>query len=260
MIKLPPNLISTILLLSIGFPAFANSFNDSLTQLEDTRWWRANGWSNGYPFFNSWEDRTITFSGDGMQIAIDETEFPDTGYPYQAGELRSHQYYGYGCYEIEMKPIEQAGVISSFFLFAGPYDIAPNGNGMHNEIDIEFLGNNTRLLQVNYWTNDNRYENAHEKLIHLNFNAADEFHHYAIEWRKQQLSWFVDGQRVHTVKHTANEPIPQVSDTKLKIMLNAWVTDSRISNWAGLFEPSDFPIVAKYRNFKFSKNQTCNQP
>jgi len=241
-------------------PAFSqtSNFNDPLTAPNSAVWWHSNGWSNGFPFTNSWEDEAISYSDSGIAISLTPTNYPDTGYPYQAGELRSQNFYGYGCFEIEMKPVAKSGVVSSFFLFAGPFDKPANGNGKHNEIDIEFLGKDTNVVQINFWTNDDRYEFAHEYMIPLGFDASEAFHRYAIEWQKKSISWYVDGQLMHKVKHDRSDPIPQVSSSKLRIMANVWATDNRISDWAGYFEAGDFPITAHYRNASFKSRSTCD--
>lgn len=255
--KLPAILLLCGAILPMPSLAKDTNFSDPLTELNSTIWWKSNGWSNGFPFTNSWEGEAISFSDAGMILSLKPTNFPDTGYPYQSGELRSQHFYGYGCFEMEMKPIAKSGVVSSFFLFAGPYDKPAKGNGKHNEIDIEFLGKDTSVMQVNFWTNDDRYEQAHEYIIPLGFDASEAFHRYGIEWRKKSISWYVDGQLVHEVKHHNSDPIPQVSSSKLRIMANLWATDNRISTWAGYFEAEEFPVTAHYRNASFKSRSTC---
>lgn len=256
--KLPLMLLFCGAMLPTVSLAKAMNFSDPLTELNSALWWHSNGWSNGFPFTNSWEAEAISYSDAGMAITLAPTNFPDTGYPYQSGELRSNDFYGYGCFEIDMKPIAKSGVVTSFFLFAGPFDKPVDGNGQHNEIDIEFLGNDTSVVQVNFWTNDDRYELAHEYIIPLNFDAAEEFHRYGIEWQRKSISWYVDGELIHKVKHDRSDPIPQVSSSKLKILANVWATDNRISNWAGFFETDSLPLTAHYRNASFERKAKCN--
>lgn len=255
--KLPLALLLCSATLPISSLAKDVDFSDPLTELNSALWWKSDGWSNGFPFTNSWEGEAISFSDAGMALSLAPTNYADTGYPYQSGEFRSQGFYGYGCFEIEMKPVAKSGVVSSFFLFAGPYDKPEKGNGKHNEIDIEFLGKDTSMVQINFWTNDDRYELAHEHIIPLGFDAAEAFHRYGIEWRRKSISWYVDGQLVHQVKHDASDPIPQVSSSKLRVMANLWATDNRISDWAGYFEAGDFPITAHYRNASFKSRSTC---
>jgi len=250
-----------IIVPSFTFPTIAaeNYFSDSLTFLDHNKWWKSNGWSNGFPFMNSWESEAIVFGSNGMTISITNSNFPDTGYPYQSGELRSHQYYGYGCYEVDIRPVSNSGVITSFFLFAGPYDVAPDGNGKHNEIDFEFLGNDTSIVQLNYWTNDDRYENAHEHIVDLGFDASQDFHRYGIEWSRDAIKWYVDGYEVFQVKNVDEDPIPTVGDSHLRVMFNSWVTDTLIADWAGVFTLTEQLENAKYRNFSYKELGMCGE-
>jgi len=234
------------------------SFFDPLNKLNSSIWWLSDNWSNGFPFLSSWSDDTVKFDENGMNISIVPTSSPESGFPYESGELRSHDYYAYGCFEAEIKPVRESGVITSFFLFAGPHDTPEGGNGRHNEIDIEFLGNNTQMLQINYWTNDDRYENAHEVLIHMNFDAADDFHRYGIKWTEGAIFWYIDGEMVYKVHDDNYDQVPKASDSKLKIIANTWVTDSRISDWAGEFDPESLPLTAYYRNISYTEEAECS--
>ncbi|PSW18134.1 1,3-beta-glucanase [Photobacterium sanctipauli] len=243
-----------------GTSMAADSFNDDLSEFNHAIWWKSDGWSNGFPFYSRWEGETIVNSPEGMAITLEHAPEAGNDVEFRSGELRSHTYYGYGCFEAEIKPISESGVITSFFLFAGPYDTPEGGNGMHNEIDIEFLGNNTNLLQVNYWTNDDRYENSNEHLIYLDFDASEDFHRYGIKWTKKAIKWYIDGKMVYKVRNkTAATAIPSQADSKLRIMANVWATDNRISNWAGEFDvDSRTTHTAHYRNIRYEKGRKCS--
>ena len=236
-----------------------NPIEDPLTELNTDLWWKSDGWNNGFPFYNRWEEEAISHSTDGMAITLSHAPNGSDDFEFQSGELRSHEYFGYGCYEVEMKPIAEPGVISSFFLFAGPYDKPEDGNGMHNEIDVEFLGNNTNVMQVNFWTNDDRYARSHEQLIYLDFDASQDYHRYGIKWTKGAIKWYIDGNLVYKVKNSSDDPIPSVNDSRLRIMANVWATDDRISNWAGEFSKDPATsVTAEYKNFRFISGRKCS--
>ncbi|MFM2348488.1 MAG: hypothetical protein RL654_3241, partial [Pseudomonadota bacterium] len=93
---------------------------------------RADGWTNGSPFNNAWKADHLTTASSLMSIRLDNVA--TLGKPYTSGNYQSNGYHGYGCYEARFKPVSAAGVVSSFFTFAGPYD--NGGNGRH----IEFVG------------------------------------------------------------------------------------------------------------------------
>lgn len=230
---------------------------DTLSSFNSNLWSKADGWSNGFPFINRWSEKAISFQQKKMRITLSKTKRHSDGLHYQSGELRSNRFYGYGCFDIEMKPIATSGVVSSFFLFAGPYDRNRASNGQHNEIDIEFLGNNTNLLQVNFWTNDDDYLNDHATLIYLDFDASLDFHHYRIVWAPNYIQWFVDHQLVHQVFNDYRDPIPSASDSQLKVMTNVWLTSPDISQWAGIFQPNSQQLSAEYKNFSFQPINDC---
>jgi beta-glucanase (GH16 family) len=242
---------------------FATSFSDSLHTMNHAHWWLADGWENGFPFLNRWEAEAVSFGPEGMTItlAADEQGMnSDESLTFYSGELRSYDFYGYGCFEIDMKPVQAPGVVTSFFLFAGPHDKPHDGSGIHNEIDVEFLGSDTRIVQLNFWTDDDTYLRSHETIIPLGFDASEAFHRYGISWNRKYIEWFVDGKSVYKVRNRKNDPIPTVNSSRLRIMANLWATDPDIADWAGLFDQqSTVPLQATYRNFSFTANQRCKE-
>lgn len=241
-----------------------SSFSDPLLKFDNQRWWVADGWSNGFPFYNRWENESVVMNNSGMAITLDYSPIPlvqsastYTSADFRSGELRSHDFYGYGCYEVEIKPVKASGVISAFFLFTGPSDKPRNGNGLHNEIDIEFLGNNTRVVQLNFWTNDDSYERSHEYLLLLDFDAAEAFHHYAIEWAETGIKWYIDSKEVYSVISTPDDPTPSIRDNRLRIMANVWAAHNELSNWTGFFDRHESAYhTTLYRNIQY-KTSSC---
>lgn len=149
------------------------------------------------------------------------------GSAYRGAEFRTGPKYGYGFYSVKMKPVKESGVISSFFIYNGrPWD----------EIDIEFLGKDTTKIQFNYFTNG---VGNHEYVYDLGFDASEEFHEYAFEWKADSITWYVDGKAVYR----ATEDIPSHEG---HVMMNLWnVTDDK-ANWAGKFDCTEFPLIAQY--------------
>ncbi|MGF1910801.1 family 16 glycosylhydrolase [Vibrio kasasachensis] len=238
----------------------AEAFNDALNHYDASRWQLADGWENGYPFANRWESKAISFSRKGMSIELAPDRVLDEQgkRTFFSGELRSHDFYAFGCYEIDMKPIKAPGVVTSFFLFAGPYDKPDNGSGLHNEIDIEFLGYNTNMVQLNFWTDDDDYGNSHETLIFLGFDASKRFHRYGIYWGKDSLEWFIDGKSVLKVHNSRYDPIPNADHSNMRIMVNVWAADHGVSNWVGQFDTDKRTrYKAEYRNFSFTPDIRC---
>lgn len=199
-------------------------------------WECADGWTNGSMFNVTWRKRNVTFNDGNMQLIIDKDLTPQLGIPYSGGEFRSREFYGYGRYEVSMKPIKNDGVVSSFFTYTGPSD-----NNPWDEIDIEFLGKDTTIVQFNYFT-DSR--GGHEHIHELGFDAAEDFHTYAFEWHQDKIVWFVDGVEVHTA--TATIPV-----TPSKIMMNAWC-GTGVDGWLNAFVDTDLPLTAEYEWVRFT--------
>ncbi len=199
-------------------------------------WECADGWTNGSMFNVTWRKRNVTFNEGNMQLIIDKDLTPQLGIPYSGGEFRSREFYGYGRYEVSMKPIKNDGVVSSFFTYTGPSD-----NNPWDEIDIEFLGKDTTIVQFNYFT-DSR--GGHEHIYDLGFDASEDFHTYAFEWHEDKIVWFVDGVEVYSA--TDNIPV-----TPSKIMMNAWC-GSGVDGWLNAFDDSSLPLTAEYEWVRFT--------
>lgn len=197
----------------------------------------ANGWSNGGQFNVTWRKSNCTFIDDKMQLVISEdTAANGESIPYAGAEYRTRKFYGYGRYEVSMKPMKNDGVVSSFFTYTGPSDKNP-----WDEIDIEFLGKDTTIVQFNYFTNG---RGNHEHIHELGFDASEEFHTYAFEWYEDKIVWFVDGVEVHT----ATNNIPK---TRGKIMMNVWCGKG-VDSWLRAFDPSNMPLTAEYEWFSYT--------
>lgn len=194
----------------------------------------SDGWSNGSMFNCTWRKRNVTFADGVMKLTIDD----DAGaVPYSGAEFRSKDFYGYGYYEVEMKPIKNDGVVSSFFTYTGPSD-----NNPWDEIDIEFLGKDTTVVQFNYFTDG---KGGHEYIYELGFDAAEDFHTYGFDWQENSITWYVDGVAVHT----AEKNLPS---TPSKIMMNTW-PGTGVDGWLNAYDGTT-PITAEYRYIDYRES------
>ena len=76
-------------------------------------------------------------------------------------------------------------------------------------------------------------------MVDLGFDASEDFHTYAFEWREDSIDWYVDGEKVHTA--TVSIPV-----TRSKIMMNAWC-GTGVDQWLKAFDDSKLPITAEYQ-------------
>jgi endoglucanase len=187
-------------------------------------------WSNGYPFDCRWSQDSINFEDDTMKVTLFKKD--DT---YFGGEYRSNLKTSYGFYSVKMKAISCPGVITSFFTYThNPWD----------EIDIEFLGEDTTKVQFNYYTNG---VGKHEYIYKLGFDASKDFHEYSFDWKKESITWYVDGVPVYR----ATKDIPK---TDTYIMMNVWNVHSNVKEWAGEFDETKLPVTAEYKWVGYSPN------
>ena len=184
--------------------------------------WARNDRGNGSPFNCSFQNSNAIVSDGLLSLRLTKT-----GTGYAGAEYRTKQRFSYGYYSVSMKPAKCSGVISSFFTYTGwPWD----------EIDIEFLGNDTTKVQFNYYING---QGGHEYIYELGFDASEDFHEYGFDWQPDSITWYVDGVSVYQV--TGNVPSHAGN-----IMMNLWNVADSNSGWAGKFDESKLPLTAQY--------------
>ena len=185
----------------------------------------SDGWSNGGMFDCTWSKNNVQFSGGKMNLSITGNQWQG----YKGAEYRTTQAYGFGMYDVSMKPIRNDGVVSSFFTYTGP-----SAGTVWDEIDIEFLGKNTNQVQFNYYT---RGQGNHEYVYNLGFDASQSFHQYGFYWDRNSITWYVDKKPVYT----ATRDIPT---TPGRIMMNVW-NGKGVDEWLKHYN-GRAPLTAQY--------------
>ena len=209
--------------------------------------------------FNCWWDpENITFNESGnslMKMKICQNSNPSYPQAYSGAELRTTGTYGYGYYEVRMKPCKASGTNSSFFL----YTKDDKNNIEWNEVDIEFItkdmgdGRGLRSIpQFNFFV-DNAGQ-GHELLYtDLKFDASTAFHVYGIEYAADHISWYVDGTKVYTATGCKtdghNHAKGSLPRRNMQIMVNFW-PGTGVDDWLGQFNYSA-PLYAEYDYIKF---------
>lgn len=195
----------------------------------------ADGWSNGSMFDCTWRKSNVNFEHGNLKLSINK-DINDSQTRYSAGEYRTQQFFHYGLYEVSMKPIKNDGVVSSFFTYTGPTDNSP-----WDEIDIEFLGKDTTKVQFNYFTNG---VGDHEYVHNLGFDASQGYHTYAFDWKKDSITWYVDGKEVYRA-------IENIPSNPGKVMMNAW-PGVGVDDWLNPFNGVT-PLTAEYNFMRYTK-------
>lgn len=178
-------------------------------------------------------------SADGAELTISKNETETRS--YQSGAFASKRAFGHGRFEVEIKAARGSGLVTGFFL---------HRNSPRQEIDVELTGNDPYHMLANVYFNPGD-EGAEMGFgyrgspcrIKLGFDASQDFHLYAIEWRPDGISWLVDGKVVHSRAGWDPTPIPHLP---MRLHANLWVPISE--ELAGKMDENALPSSAKFRN------------
>ena len=206
----------------------------------------SDGWSNGDVFNVVWKSHNVHYEDGIMRLGITEEQASawidgaEVPYNYTAGEARTQNYYHYGDYEVSMKPSANGGTASTFFVCTGPYDLKDGVPNAHDEIDIEFLGDDTTHVQFNFFVDG---KGGNEYMYDLGFDASEEFHTYGFRWEPDRITWFVDGKPVYMVttdksveKAENVRHVDKIPSTAGRILTNYWCGNERAWGWMGEYK------------------------
>ena len=160
-----------------------------------------------------------------------------------SGAIATRASYRYGTFSADLRPAGTPGLVTGVFL---------HRNAPRQEIDIEFLGRDTRRMLVNVFYNPGpegtKLEYGYRgtpTLVDLGFDAAEDFHTYEIDWQPRSIRWLVDGALAY--ERTSWDPTP-IPDQPLQFNLNLWHSRSR--EFAGRLDSSRLPVSANIRSIE----------
>lgn len=194
-----------------------------------------------------------TFPGNLASFAHENVEHGDEGArltieaivgglrPYQSGAFASVRSFAHGRFESEIRAAPGSGLVTGFFLHrANPVQ----------EIDIEFSGSDPTRMLANVYFNPGDDGAAMSfgyrgspYWIDLGFDASEDFHRYAIDWRPGRLAWLVDGRVVHERLGWDPTPIPHLA---MRLHGNVWAP--RSEELAGSIDERRLPASALFRS------------
>lgn len=160
---------------------------------------------------------------------------------FESGALASRSTFTHGRFEAEIRAAKGAGLVTGFFL---------HRHQPRQEIDVELPGNDPTRMLVNVYFNPgdegatmNFGYRGTPTLVDLGFDATEDFHLYAIEWRPDFISWSVDGNILHERRRWDPTPIPHLA---MRLHANLWVP--RSVELAGRLDDGTLPSEATFRN------------
>lgn len=204
------------------------SFFDTFDGIDGRRWMVSDGWANGAHQGCTWSRETTT-SGKGM-LHLRTIKSANRLRDYKCAELQTNARYGYGTYEARMRIAGGSALNTAMFTYSGP-PLTPK----HDEIDFEFLGKNTKSVQLNYFTGA---RGNHETFATIPADATSSFHDYAFVWSPGMIRWYVDGKLVRTATGTDLPSMPG------KFYLTLWMGSPTVTDWLGALDPRALPAIA----------------
>jgi beta-glucanase (GH16 family) len=193
---------------------------------EAHRWFVSDGWSNGDWTSSDFRRSQLAVDEDGLNVRL-SANAEGAAKPYSGGEFRTQQMFKYGYFETRMRVPRGDGLITGVFT----YTPAENGRAAQ-EIDIEIVGRATRQVEFTIH-NRGKVEFAY---VDLPFDAAEDFHTYAIEWKPRSVTWYIDGQPMHTMRGKI-VPIP---DRPQALIVDLW-NSAALWRWVGHIDNSAGP-------------------
>ena len=164
--------------------------------------------------------------------AEDLAGLPKGYHTFTTAAVQSKTPVRYGYFEIRCRPMDSAA--SSAFWFSDP------SNEAWTEIDVFEIGGKSLGRERTYYMNAHVHTPdtggaAEEHLMHAGqwdapYRLADEYHVYALEWDEKEITWYVDGQIVRTLKNTHwHQPLYMNFDSET------------MPEWFGLPRKEDLP-------------------
>lgn len=176
---------------------------------------------NSTPNANLWETTAgaVQYSADnGAAFTINKSGDSPT--------LRSKFYFFFGRTEIWVKVAHGKGIISSMMWLSDVLD----------EVDWEFIGSNNTHATTNYFgKGNNNFMNGGS---HPMTGMHDDFHNYTTVWTKDQIDWFIDGNRVRTLTAQAANKTLNYPQTPMRLSVGIWAAGDPsmpkgTRDWAG---------------------------
>jgi endo-1,3-1,4-beta-glycanase ExoK len=227
-----------VTLLTLGLavmaqPALAQTaFHDNFDQLDQSRWYVSDGWSNGAHQNCAWAaDQVVSSNG---QLRVGFAPRPAGDRQYRCGEVQTRSAYGHGTFEARLKTPAGSGLNAAFFTYIGAQQGRP-----HDEIDFEILLRDTSHVDTTTFVNgvSGDGEIGAGQSHALPHPSDQDFITYAITWEPDEVRFYIDGELARTIDDPRMIPTnPQ------RIFFSLWGTDT-LTEWMGPFEPVTAPIA-----------------
>jgi beta-glucanase (GH16 family) len=166
---------------------------------------------------------------NGLLVIEARFELYENNY-YTSAKLWTRDLYEftYGRVEARTKVPPGAGLWPAFWMLGADFDpyFKEDGSWVSNwpfcgEIDImEYIGREPKLILGTVHGPGYAGALGLSKWVHQEFDIADEFHTYGIEWTYEGITWFFDGEPYYTLNREAVGQREWVFDKPFYLILN----------------------------------------
>ena len=146
---------------------------------------------------------SITYTSQGAVFTIAKKGESPT--------IVTNWYIFFGRVEVHMRAAPGTGIVSSVVL----------GSDDGDEIDWEILGGNNNEVQTNYFGKGNQTFFNRGGKTPVN-DVQGTTHNYTLDWEVDQLTWYVDGQPVRTLKKEDAVGGLNYPQTPMKLRIGSW--------------------------------------
>ena len=211
--------------------------------IDPEKWYRSDFTVRGGNFLNSWRPENVDRTSTGVDFYLKRENFD--GMEFSGAEIQRRAWTQYGRFETIMRAAPGSGTALGFFTHTDSFFKDP-----HEEIDIEWLGRDENLVQLNVFAG-NGPEGSWK--YRMPFDVTSEFHHYAFEWTPTEIVWFIDGQEIFRVTDQQMD----IPDTPQRYIVHLWT--GKFLAWHG--KPDfRFETYATVRCLSYQKLDEYDQP
>jgi endo-1,3-1,4-beta-glycanase ExoK len=232
-------------------------FEDFAT-LDRNRWQISNGWSSGSDLGCVWSASNVKLIGRMMSLVLNNRR--SGGKDFSCGEVQSREAYGYGTYEVRMRPAVGPGIVSAFLSYTG----LAQGTAQERWISIQLPGRELKALHLNFSASGGPTLRHN---VNLKFDPSEAMNDYAFQWTPKSVRWFVNGELVHTMD-ISSAPRDASRPGKIIVSLHNNIGEAQ-SAWLGRFEYDGQPLLTSYEYIAFTElgapcqfptSVVCKQP
>lgn len=200
------------------------SWNDEFDKKEiDSSIWTydlgGDGWGNGEAEFYTDRSENARIEKGMLVIEARQEKYENSYYTSARLKTKSLKEVEYGRIEARIKVPEGLGFWPAFWMLGSDF----NGKNWPDcgEIDImEYVGREPDLIMGTLHGPGYSGALGKSKWNRQEFDIADDFHTYAIEWEKDQIRWYFDGTEYFKVDRSDLNGQEWVFDQPFFIILN----------------------------------------